>query len=79
MLDDLMELIHINLQKDSLLADTLSRVGVGADPCDVLEPEHIARSDHHDLLVHKLLLLLRAALGGRCSIAWRLLLFAFTP
>ena len=62
MFDNLMELIHIDLQDYPHRADTFSRVTVWTESRDILEPKHISRANDDDFLAHELLLLLVVAL-----------------
>ena len=60
-LDYLMKLVDVDLQDDSFGADAFGGIGVLTHPRDVLQAEHVARADDHDLLAH-ILLRLRARL-----------------
>ena len=56
-LDYLMKLVDVDLQDDSFGADAFGGIGVLTHPRDVLQAEHVARADDHDLLAHILLCL----------------------
>ena len=54
-LDHLMKLVDVDLKDDALGADAFGGVRVLTHPRDVLQAEHVARADDHDLLAHELL------------------------
>ena len=54
-LDHLMKLVDVDLQDYALGADAFGGVGVLTHPRDVLQAEHVARANHHNLLAHELL------------------------
>ena len=55
--DHLMKLVDVDLKDDALGADAFGGVRVLTHPRDVLQAEHVARADDHDLLAHELLCL----------------------